>query len=231
MRLGIGAGGEEAERIVDQLLRHQPAFGRALGGDGDVGLAPRQREGARHRHELDLQVAMLRGQRAEPRREEGDAETVGRADAHRARHLLAFAGDLGAGGDHVGFHALGDGEEALAGRRQLAAGGEPAKELCAERLLQRGDPARDGGVVEFEPPRRAEDLARRARRRGRCGRHPSSWLSLRPTRLRANHGCKSRSQLAVHQFSAQRLRFRSRCQARVKAGQWRHIEESPGSET
>ena len=102
---------------------------------------------------------MLRGQRAEPRREEGDAETVGRADAHRARNILALAGDLGAGGDHVGFHALGDGQETLAGRRQFAAGGEAAKQLCAERLLERGDAARDRGVVESEPPRRAEDLA------------------------------------------------------------------------
>ena len=98
-------------------------------------------------------------ERAEARREEGDAETVRRADAHRARDGLAVAGDLRAGGDHVGLHALGDVEEALAGRRQLAAGGEPAEQLCAKRLLQRGDAARHGGVVELQPPRRAEDLA------------------------------------------------------------------------
>ena len=98
-------------------------------------------------------------QRAEPRRQKGDAETVGRADAHRAGNGLVAAGKLGARGDHVGFHALGDGEEALAGRRQLAAGGEPAKQLCAERVFQRGDAARDGGVVELQPARRAEDLA------------------------------------------------------------------------
>ena len=99
-----------------------------------------------------------RGQRAEPRGEIGDAETVRRADPHRAGDRLAFAGDLGARGDHVGLHALGDAEEALAGRRQLAAGGMAAEQLCAERLLQRGDAAGDGGVVELEPPRRAEDL-------------------------------------------------------------------------
>src|ERR1044072_5295777 len=31
--LGIAARGEQAERVVDQLSRHQPAFGRAFHGD------------------------------------------------------------------------------------------------------------------------------------------------------------------------------------------------------
>ena len=102
---------------------------------------------------------MLRRQRAEAGCQEGDAETVGRADADRAGDRLVAAGKLRARGDHVGLHALGDRKKALAGRRQLAAGGEPAKQFCAERVLQRGDAARDGGVVELQPARRAEDLA------------------------------------------------------------------------
>ena len=101
---------------------------------------------------------MLGGQRAEARREIGDAETIRRADAHRAGDRLAFAGDLGARGDHVGLHAFGDAEEALAGRRQLAARRVAAEQLCVERRLQRGDAAGHRGVVEVEPPRRAEDL-------------------------------------------------------------------------
>ena len=65
---------------------------------------------------------------------------------------------LGAGGDHVGLHPLGDLEEALAGGRQFAAGRQAAEQLCAERGLQRGDAARDGGVVEVEPSGGAENL-------------------------------------------------------------------------
>ena len=76
----------------------------------------------------------------------------------RAGDRLAVAGDLGARGDHVGLHALGDAEEALAGRRQLAAGGVAAEQFCVEGGLERGDAARHGGVVEVEPARRAEDL-------------------------------------------------------------------------
>ena len=103
-------------------------------------------------------LPVLGGQRAEPRREIGDAEAVRRADPHVAGDLLAFAGELGARGDHVGLHALGHAEEALAGRRQFAAGGMAAEQLCAERLFERGEASRDRGVVELEPPRRAEDL-------------------------------------------------------------------------
>ena len=102
---------------------------------------------------------MQRRQRAEARRQEGDAEAIRRADAHRAGNVVAFAGDFGAGGDHVGFHALGDIEEALAGRRQFAAGRQPAEQFCVERLFQRRHAARHGGVVELQPPRRAKDLA------------------------------------------------------------------------
>ena len=101
---------------------------------------------------------MLGSQRAEPRRKIGDAETVRRANPHTACYLVAFAGDLGACGDHVGLHALGHSEEALAGGRQLAAGGVAAEQLRVECRLQRGDAARNGGVVELQPPRRAEDL-------------------------------------------------------------------------
>ena len=35
----------------------------------------------------------------------------------------------------------------------------PAEQFCVERLLERGDPARDCGVVQFQPPCCAEDLA------------------------------------------------------------------------
>ena len=102
---------------------------------------------------------MLRGQRAQPRSKEGDAETIGRADPHGARNILVAAGKFRARGDHVGLHALGDGQEALAGRCQFAAGREPAKEFCAERIFKRGDAARHRGVVQFQTPRRAQNLA------------------------------------------------------------------------
>ena len=102
---------------------------------------------------------MQRGQRAEARGQEGDAKTVRRADAHRAGDVVAFAGDGRARGDHVAFHALGNVEKALAGRRQLAAGGQPAKQFCPQRILECGDAARDGGVVELQPLGRAKDLA------------------------------------------------------------------------
>ena len=102
---------------------------------------------------------MQRGQFAQTLGQEGDAKTVRRADAHRAGDIVAFARYGRARGDHVALHALGNVEEALAGRRQLAAGGQPAKEFRAQRLLERCDAARDGGVVELQPLGGAEDLA------------------------------------------------------------------------
>ena len=179
---------------------------------------------------------MLRGQRAQSRREIGDAETVRRADPHRSRDVLALAGDFRAGGDHVGLHALGDAEEPLAGGRELAAGGEAAEEPCAERLLERGDTARHGGVVELEPARSAEDLA--GTRDGKEdadivpvhgneppveGRHRS--FTVFPACLRKRASSPTRCL-----FFAQRMRFRSRCQGAPKrdnAGQ----KNPKGSET
>ena len=166
---------------------------------------------------------MLGRQRAEPRRQEGDAETVGRADANRAGDGLVAAGEFGACGDHVGFHALGNCEEALAGGRQLAAGGEPAKELCAKRIFQGGDAARNGGVVELQPPRRAEDLA--------SAGHGEKDANVVPVHADPLFCEKSCYDLIGYTISAQRLRAGSRCQVGRKAGQWRHSKKTPGSET
>src|SRR5690606_16666983 len=98
------------------------------------------------------------GERAQPRGQEGDAEAVRSANADGAGNVVAFSGDLGSRGDHVGLNALGDGEEAFALLGQLRTSGEAAKQFCAEAFLKRCDPARDGRVVELEPPRGTKDL-------------------------------------------------------------------------
>ena len=67
--------------------------------------------------------------------------------------------DVGARRDHVGLHALGEAEKALTRLRQLATRRHAAKEPRAERLLERGNAPRHGGVVEAQAPRGAEDLA------------------------------------------------------------------------
>ena len=83
---------------------------------------------------------MPRGQRAQPGRKKGNAKTVRGADPHGAGHVFTLAGNLGARGDHVGFHAFRRCQQLLARRRQFRACRQAVKELCANRFLQRRHP-------------------------------------------------------------------------------------------
>ena len=116
-------------------------------------------------------------------------------------------------------------EEALAGRRQLAAGGEPAKELCAKRIFQRGDPARDGRVVEFQPPRRAEDLAGAG-----DGEEDADVVPVhggQAHNMRANEA----PSLAVLQFLHNGCVPARVAKAGAKRDNGEHTRQTPGSET
>ena len=99
-------------------------------------------------------------QRAEPGGKEGDAEAVRRADPDRAGNRFALAADIGARGDHVSFHPLRDSQKAFAGRREFRPCRQPAEELGFEGGFESRHAPRYGGMIEFEPLRRAEDLAR-----------------------------------------------------------------------
>ena len=77
---------------------------------------------------------MALDQFADARGEEGDAEPVGRADAHRAGDLAIGAGGL-AGGQHFAFHALGKTQETLAFDREGATIGAAYEQPGAKRLL------------------------------------------------------------------------------------------------
>ena len=112
---------------------------------------------------------MLLGQSAQPRRQEGHSEAVGRPDAHRAGHLLV-AGHLGTRGDHVGLHALGHAEQPRAGRGELAARCQPPEQLGAQFLLERSDAARYGGMVQPQSPCCPQDLA------GACDRQEDAQI-------------------------------------------------------
>ena len=56
------------------------------------------------------------------------------------------------------LHLLRCGEETLAGAGELRACRAPVEEFCAERGLERGDPAADGRVIELEALGRGDEL-------------------------------------------------------------------------
>lgn len=150
----------ETQCIVGELGRDEPPLFRPLDGDRDVGLALRQREGARNRNELELQFRVACREPPETRRQEGDAETIRRADAHGAGDRRVDPPDLRLGGEHLGFHALGRGKEDLAFGRQFAAVGTPDEELRFQLFLERGNPPAERRVIDAEPFRGGENLAR-----------------------------------------------------------------------
>jgi hypothetical protein len=156
----VAARGIEAERVVRELGGDEASLLGPLQRDGDVRLALRQREGARHRHELDLQLGMARRQPAEAGREEGDAEAVRRADAHGAGDGRVDAADARLRRQHLRLHALGRGQEGLALRGEVAAVCAADEKARLQRRLQRADAAAEGRVVDAEPAGGGEQLPR-----------------------------------------------------------------------
>ncbi len=65
----IVPGGVEAQRIVGELAGNEPAMVRTSDHDGDVGFPLRQREGARHGDELDVEGRVAVRQLGKARRE------------------------------------------------------------------------------------------------------------------------------------------------------------------
>jgi hypothetical protein len=119
----------------------------------------RQRKGTRHRNELDFQIGITRRQSAKPWREEGYAEAVRRADAHRSRNRRIDATEIGLGIQHFSFHALRTRKEPLTLLRQFAAIGAAQEELGADGGFQRGNPAAESGMVHTELSGRGKKLA------------------------------------------------------------------------
>src|SRR5882724_765491 len=74
----------DAERVVGELFYNEPALLRTVQRDRNVGLPPRQRECPRQGNELNEQVGMLRGKRAELPGKKGVSESIGNADANGA---------------------------------------------------------------------------------------------------------------------------------------------------
>ena len=155
----IGFRRVEAERILGEFRGDQAALFGPLQGDGDVGLALRERKGARHRHELDAQFRMAGDQTAEARREEGDAEAIGGADTHGAGDGAVEMPDALLGAQHLGFHPLGRVQEDFAFGREIAAVGAANEQPRLQPLFQRGDAAAERGVIDAEPLRGPENLA------------------------------------------------------------------------
>ena len=75
---------------------------------------------------------MAARQLAEARREEGDAEPVRRADAHRAGDRDGGIADNCARAQHLGFHAFGGQQKLFARAGQLGAGGAAGEKLGAQ---------------------------------------------------------------------------------------------------
>jgi len=128
--------------------------------DRDIGLALGQREQARHGDELDFQTRIGLREERQSRRQEGRTETIRRADPDRAGERHIGAADIALDRQRLGLHALGLGEEPLAMGGQRVALGAALEELGLQRLLQRGDAARDGGVIGAEPARCGGQAAR-----------------------------------------------------------------------
>ena len=102
---------------------------------------------------------MTRFQFAEARGEECDTKPVRRADANRAGDRDRGVAYQRPSAQHFRLHALGGQKKFLPGASQLCAGWTAQEKLGAEFRFKCGQTAGDGGVVQPQPPRRAEDLS------------------------------------------------------------------------
>ena len=158
MALHVSRAGVDPERVIGELAGDEAAGFRLVEADDDVDLAARQRGQLRQRHELESHARVALGEVAQRPRQVVGREPVRRADPHIAGEFEIDAGHLALRMQEGALHLLGCGEETLAGAGELRAGRAPVEEFCAERRLERRDPAADGRVIELEALGRGDEL-------------------------------------------------------------------------
>jgi hypothetical protein len=139
---------EHAEAERAEALGHEPGFPRARQAQGHVRLAGSQVDDRVVDDELHAQAGVARAQRTEAVGEPERAQRLRGRDAHHPLDLHEVVGAAtrrfacrGAHGAHVLQHALAGGRRGYA----LAAAHEQAR---AERRLQLGYVAADGGLAD-----------------------------------------------------------------------------------
>ena len=75
------------QRVIDQFAHREPPFIGSLDGDGQIGLALRQRKGPRHWYQLNCKGWMLCSEMTKPGTQKKRAEAVRSGNPHGARKL------------------------------------------------------------------------------------------------------------------------------------------------
>ena len=108
---------------------------------------------------MDIEVGVFRGQRGDARSEEGNAESVGGADPDGARQRCVTTGELRLAGDELALDAFQRCKEFAASIGEIATGGAPDEELCAEVRLERSHSSAKRSLVQPERTGGGEKLA------------------------------------------------------------------------
>ena len=144
--------GIQPQAVIGELAAQLARAVRTLDVHGQISLALREVDEARHDQQLHLYARMALAEMAQLRRQEEAAETLGRTQAHMAGEHVAVAAYVLAHQHHGAFHALHMLQQALAHGREQVTGRRALEQPCAQLLLQPVQAARDGGMVQLQAP-------------------------------------------------------------------------------
>src|SRR5260370_9194373 len=95
------------QRVIDQFAHREPPFIGSLDGDGQIGLALRQRKGPRHWYQLNRKGWMLCSEMTKPGTQKKRAEAVRSGNPHGARKLDAGSRKIALCAQYLAFALFG----------------------------------------------------------------------------------------------------------------------------